>query len=106
MSKELRADLHERFVDWLERVAPEFFVEMEEIVGYHLEQAALYRRELDLDDDGVARRAAERLAQAGTRAFDRGDLPAAQNPLGRAVELLPPRIRCVCVRCHSSEPRS
>ncbi len=33
--KERRAELHERFADWLEPRGPEF----EEIVGYHLEQA-------------------------------------------------------------------
>ncbi|MHB8643381.1 MAG: AAA family ATPase, partial [Gaiellaceae bacterium] len=61
MSKELRAELHVRFVGWLERVGVERAGELEEIVGYHLEQAALYRRELGLDDDGAAVRAAERL---------------------------------------------
>jgi len=91
MSKELRADLHERFFDWLERVAADRLGELEEILAYHLEQAALYRRELDLPDESEAgRRAAELLARSGTRAYDRGDLSAAQNLLGRAVSLLPP----------------
>jgi class 3 adenylate cyclase/tetratricopeptide (TPR) repeat protein len=89
MPKELRADLHERFVDWLERVAAHRLGEIEEIVGYHLEHAAIYRRELGLDGNDVAERAAERLAHAGTRAYDRGDLPAARNLLERAVALLP-----------------
>jgi tetratricopeptide (TPR) repeat protein len=35
------------------------------------------------------RRAAELLARSGTRAFDRGDLSAAENLLGRAIALLP-----------------
>src|SRR5262249_896854 len=43
MPKELRADLHERFVGWVERVAPDRLVELEEIVAHHLEQSALYR---------------------------------------------------------------
>ena len=90
MSKELRAVLHERFVDWLERVAVERLGELEEILGYHLEQAAVYRRELGLDDGGVAARAAERLGASGERAHDQGDLPAAKNLLARAVALLPP----------------
>ena len=90
ISKELRADLHERFVDWLARVAPERLVELEEILAYHLERAARYRRELDLPDEQEAgRRAAELLARSGTRAYDRGDLSAAENLLGRAVALLP-----------------
>jgi class 3 adenylate cyclase/tetratricopeptide (TPR) repeat protein len=89
MSKELRADLHVRFVDWLERVGAERAGELQEILGFHLEQAALYRRELGLDDGGVAARAAERLGASGTRAHDQGDLPAAKNLLERAVALLP-----------------
>jgi class 3 adenylate cyclase/tetratricopeptide (TPR) repeat protein len=90
LSKELRADLHEQFADWLERVAADRLDEMEEIVAYHLEQAALNRRELDLPDERQSgRRAAELLARSGTRAFDRGDLSAAENLLGRAVALLP-----------------
>jgi class 3 adenylate cyclase/tetratricopeptide (TPR) repeat protein len=91
MSKELRAELHERFVDWLERVASDRLSELEEIVAYHLEQAALYRRELDLSDEREAgRRAAELLVHAGTHAYDRGDLSAAESLLGRAVSLLQP----------------
>jgi class 3 adenylate cyclase/tetratricopeptide (TPR) repeat protein len=91
MSKELRANLHERFVDWLQRVAAERLGELEEIVAYHLEQAVLYRHELDFpDESGTAGRAADLLVRSGTRAYDRGDLPAAQNLLGRAVSLLPP----------------
>ena len=90
LSKELRADLHERFVDWLERVAADRLGEMEEILAYHLEQAALHRSELELPDERESgRRAAELLARSGTRAFDRGDLSAAENLLGRAVALLP-----------------
>jgi predicted ATPase len=89
ISKRLRADLHERFVEWLGRAAPDRLGEMEEIVAHHLEQAALYRRELGLPDAGAAGRAAELLERSGTRAYDRGDLPAAQNLLGRAVALLP-----------------
>jgi class 3 adenylate cyclase/tetratricopeptide (TPR) repeat protein len=90
MAKELRADLHERFAAWLEAVAADRVGELEEILGYHLEQAALYRRELDLPDEGHAgRRAAELLSRSGVRAHDRGDLTAAQNLLGRAVSLLP-----------------
>ncbi|MHB8643494.1 MAG: ATP-binding protein [Gaiellaceae bacterium] len=87
-SKQLRADLHERFVAWFERVAGQHVREFEEIVGYHLEQAALYLRELGLDADVVAQRAAQRLAASGERAYDQGDLPAAQNLLMRALGLL------------------
>ena len=44
MPKEQRADLHERFADWLEGVRATGA--RTEIVGYHLEQAWRYRREL------------------------------------------------------------
>ena len=40
--KRTRADLHERFASWLERVAGDRVAEYEEIVGYHLEQAHRY----------------------------------------------------------------
>ena len=51
---------------------------------------ALCRAEVGLPDERESgRRAAELLARAGTRAFDRGDLSAAQNLLGRAIALLP-----------------
>ena len=40
MPKELRAELHERFADWLDQIG---LAEQDEIVGYHLEQAYRYR---------------------------------------------------------------
>ena len=88
MSKELRAELHVRFVEWLERIAAERLSELEEIVAYHLERAALYRRELGLAEGEAANRAAELLARSGERAYDRGDVPAARSLLGRATALL------------------
>jgi class 3 adenylate cyclase/tetratricopeptide (TPR) repeat protein len=92
MPKELRAELHERFASWLERVAGERIDEQEEILGYHLEQAVELRRQLgplgDLEMD-IGRRAALHLRDAGRRASDRGDLAAAMSLYGRAVELLP-----------------
>ena len=45
LPKATRADLHERFADWLER-ARTGLVELDEILGYHLEQAYRYRVEL------------------------------------------------------------
>ncbi|HKB27685.1 MAG TPA: adenylate/guanylate cyclase domain-containing protein, partial [Candidatus Limnocylindrales bacterium] len=92
--KRTRADLHERFVSWAEPVNRERGreIEFEEILGYHLEQAYRYRTELGpIDESGqdVGRRASEKLASAGRRAFGRGDAPAAVNLLSRAVALLP-----------------
>jgi class 3 adenylate cyclase/tetratricopeptide (TPR) repeat protein len=94
--KRARATLHERFVAWAERVNAERGreTEFEEILGYHLEQAVRYRRELGpLDDHGrdLARRAATRLSGAGMRALDRSDMPAAANLLQRSVDLLESR---------------
>jgi tetratricopeptide (TPR) repeat protein len=88
--KELRADLHERFADWIEANAGRWMSEVEEIVGYHLEQAYRYREQLGpVDERGrsVAARAAELLGRAGRRAFARQDMPAAANLLDRAVAL-------------------
>jgi class 3 adenylate cyclase/tetratricopeptide (TPR) repeat protein len=91
MPKETRADLHERFADWLERMAGERIAEYEEILGYHLEQAHLYRSELGQireQDRQVARRASERLSAAGRRSIDRGDARAAANLFSRAAALV------------------
>ncbi|MHB8959655.1 MAG: BTAD domain-containing putative transcriptional regulator [Candidatus Limnocylindrales bacterium] len=87
--KELRAELHERFAAWLEGRG-DARLEPDEVLGYHLEQAALYRRELGLPDDGLAVRAGERLAIAGRRAMWRGDTAASASLLGRALELTRP----------------
>ena len=45
LPKAVRADLHARFADWLDEHG-DALVERDEIVGYHLEQAARYRAEL------------------------------------------------------------
>jgi class 3 adenylate cyclase/tetratricopeptide (TPR) repeat protein len=85
--KERRTDLHERFAAWLERTAPEYA----EIVGYHLEQAYRYSRELGPPgerEQELAQRAAEHLGSAGRRAYARGDVNASVNLLERALALL------------------
>src|SRR5438067_2192727 len=85
--KSLRAELHERYADWLQGKAGERLAEFEEILGYHLEQACRYREELGSADDALAARAGAHLAAAGRRAFARGDMPAATNLLERAAAL-------------------
>jgi class 3 adenylate cyclase/tetratricopeptide (TPR) repeat protein len=88
LPKEQRADLHERFAAWIAANAPD----LEEILGYHLEQAYGYRAELGPVDERareVAQRASALLAGAGRRAFARADIPATINLLERAVQLLP-----------------
>jgi tetratricopeptide (TPR) repeat protein len=90
--KELRAGLHERFADWLERESGERIAEVEEIAAYHLEQAYRHRKELAPSDpraDVLAEWAGERLAAAGSRAVTRADVHAAASLLGRAASLLP-----------------
>ena len=90
--KRVRTDLHERFADWLEASGSPY----EELVGYHLEQASHYRRDLEPADPralDLAVRAADRLSVAGRRALRRGDVGAAVNLLGRAVTLYPPHRR-------------
>jgi tetratricopeptide (TPR) repeat protein len=91
LPKATRAELHERFANWLE-VQGRDLVELDEIVGYHLEQAYQYRRSLGLDDEQTETlgfRAAEKLAVAGRRAFGRNDMPAAVNLFQRATTLWP-----------------
>ena len=89
LPKATRAELHERFAAWLEQRGEEL-VELDEILGYHLEQAARYKQELGQADPTLAERAGERLAAAGRRALWRGDDRAAAGLLERALELTRP----------------
>jgi class 3 adenylate cyclase/tetratricopeptide (TPR) repeat protein len=89
LPKAIRADLHARFAAWLDQHG-QVLVEHDEIVGYHLEQAARYHAELGQPDPALAERAALRLAVAGRRAVDRLDRRAAVALLARAVEFLRP----------------
>jgi class 3 adenylate cyclase/tetratricopeptide (TPR) repeat protein len=89
LPKATRAELHERFADWL---AGHDLVERDEIVGYHLEQAHRYRAELDPDDVALpelAGRAAGHLGVSGRAALDRGDYNAGRSLLRRAIAILP-----------------
>jgi class 3 adenylate cyclase/tetratricopeptide (TPR) repeat protein len=88
LPKAVRAKLHERFADWLE--AHGELIEQQEILGYHLEQAARYRLELDRDDPRAAElatRAAAYLGAAGSEAFEREDFHATRSLLERALAL-------------------
>jgi class 3 adenylate cyclase/tetratricopeptide (TPR) repeat protein len=90
LPKATRAELHARFAAWLEERGADL-VELDEILGYHLEQACRYRSELGLDDDGeLAASARRRLTAAGRRAKLRNDDGAAVSLLGRAAALVPP----------------
>jgi class 3 adenylate cyclase/tetratricopeptide (TPR) repeat protein len=86
LPKSMRADLHRRFAGWLETHGRDL-VELDEILGYHLEQAAQCLADLGRPDAGLAADAAARLADAGRRSRWRGDRRAARSLLERAVAL-------------------
>jgi class 3 adenylate cyclase/tetratricopeptide (TPR) repeat protein len=90
--KEQRSQFHERFANLAARTGAGRAGELDEIIGYHLEQAFRYQAELgSLNEDARAlgRRACDILTIAGRRAIGRGDSPAAANLLGRALLLEP-----------------
>ncbi len=90
--KRRRADLHVAFAGWLREETGDRR-ELDEIIGYHLEQAYGYRRELGRVDAAPHRAlavdASGYLSAAGRRVLDAGDRPAAANLLRRAVALRP-----------------
>jgi tetratricopeptide (TPR) repeat protein len=88
LPKAMRADLHGRYATWLEREGT--LVELDELLGYHLEQACRYRAELGLPDDQLASAARRRLTAGGHRAALRQDYGAAVSLFERAATLLPP----------------
>jgi class 3 adenylate cyclase/tetratricopeptide (TPR) repeat protein len=90
LSKSRRAEMHERHAEWLLEKAGDRATQLEEIVGYHLEQASSARAQLaPLDPAAVAlaARATAHLAAAGRRALARGDTHAAAALLRRASAL-------------------
>jgi class 3 adenylate cyclase len=90
--KTLRAELHERYGDQLARGAHPEAAMLDELVGYHLEQAYRLHAELGPDDRHGRRLAGDaglRLGTAGIRACKRNDASAATNLLERATTLLP-----------------
>jgi class 3 adenylate cyclase len=96
MPKEQRADLHQRFAEWLEGAAGERLAEYEEILGYHLEQAYRYRAELGPPDDAMkdlGRSAAARLISSAERTRERGDFAVAERLLTGAAEISDGTIR-------------
>ncbi len=89
--KEARAELHERVADWLALKAGDLVGEHEEVIGFHLEQAHQYRRDLGGAEAAAAlgERAAAHLGAAARRSLDRDDLRSAAALMGRAVACLP-----------------
>ena len=91
LSKARRAQLHERFADWLGEWSESRLAQFEEIVGYHLEAAHRFRRELlgsNQHVEELAHRAATHLTNAGQRAAMRQDDAAAAALLTRAAALM------------------
>jgi class 3 adenylate cyclase/tetratricopeptide (TPR) repeat protein len=89
LPKATRAELHERFADWLDEHGADL-VELDEIVGYHLEQAARFRAELGRPDERLSLRAAERLTNAARRIHRPGNDRISRGLFLRAVELTRP----------------
>lgn len=91
LPKAERADLHQRFADWLMVSAAGRLGEYEALVGHHLEQAAGYRLELGERAQGMqlAQRASAVLASAGWSAFAHQDRHAAQSLFTRARDMSP-----------------
>ena len=82
LPKATRAELHERFAEWL---SGHDLVESDEIVGYHLEQAHRYRAELDGSDRGA------RWTRATRFRVSRGGRP--RSPRTRRLQRRPLTVR-------------
>ena len=88
--KARRADLHQRFATWLQEHGSKL-VELDEILGHHLEQAVRYHADLGLPVDMTLAAAARRhLLAGGLRAVGRQDYAAAVNLFERSTALMPP----------------
>ncbi|WP_462202730.1 AAA family ATPase [Frankia sp. CcWB3] len=90
-AKRQRADLHQRFAQWLQTRLEGGPGEHDELVGYHLEQAFRYRVEIgqrDTETVELGRSAATCLIEAADR-VRQGDETGAAQLLKRAITLLP-----------------
>ncbi|HEU6445278.1 MAG TPA: hypothetical protein VFL61_09495, partial [Gaiellaceae bacterium] len=87
LPKSDRGRLHEAFADWIEQHGAGR-IELEDINAYHLEQAALLKRELGAGEPALERRAVTALAAAAERASRRTDLRAAASLGRRALRLV------------------
>jgi class 3 adenylate cyclase len=89
LPKAVRADLHERFANWLEERGAGL-VELDELLAYHLERAYGYRLELGTEDEHAPRRPGEDMtavAQRAVQALHRAGLRAMRLSANeRAVE--------------------
>ena len=84
MPKATRAELHEAVAAWLESAD-----DAEALVGFHLENAYLLRKELGRHDAELGMRAGRLLQRAAETAASRADAPATILLLDRARVVLP-----------------
>jgi class 3 adenylate cyclase/tetratricopeptide (TPR) repeat protein len=91
MSKAKRARLHEQYAGLLEELSVEQLPQIDEVLGYHFEQAYLLWAALGGEPGtlDLGRRAASHLRAAGLRAHERVDAAATANLLACASTLLP-----------------
>ncbi len=85
IAKQRRGELHESYAGLVDQ--REQGISADEVIAHHLERAFRCRAEISLHDadlSGLARRARERLALAGSRRFAQGDLTTAVTLFGRA----------------------
>ena len=83
IAKLSRAELHAHFAEWLEQMLGDRADEYRPIIGYHLEQAVRYRRELDPADPrlpDLVSRAATALGTAGRGGPAAGRRPGGDEP--------------------------
>ena len=91
LPKATRAELHERFAGWLAEHGRDL-VELDEILGYHLEQACRYRAELGVAADAsVAGEARQRLATRRPPGHGPARLPGSRQPARAGRRALPVR---------------
>jgi class 3 adenylate cyclase len=97
LPKAVRADLHERFADWVKEHGADV-VELDELLAYHLERAYWYRIELGPEGNarrgagedmvGVGQRTVEALSGAGQRAMRLSANERAIEHFSRAIAVV------------------
>jgi class 3 adenylate cyclase/tetratricopeptide (TPR) repeat protein len=90
LPKRARAELHERFAEWLEERVAQRADEYREILAYHFERGYQLLADVAPDDarlDGLKRRAVDALTMAARQAHERGDDRAAFTDYARASSL-------------------
>ncbi len=101
LPKRERAELHQRFADWLEKLTADGAIELSEIIGYHLAEAHRYQTELGLPASELGGRAADVLSNAAGRAAGRGDFQGSASLFTRAAQAAPTRERQLQMQEHA-----